>query len=89
MNRELLNQLAKEKKINLKDYDYYYGQVIGKWLYADFCVRCATHVAQPMRMLTIKMSATALDKRNAMGKSNYISYDYESQGRFLYIPEMK
>lgn len=89
MTRELLNKLAKEKHVNLNDYDYYYGQVIGKWLYIEFCVRCAVGVSRPLTMLSLKLSATALDKRNAIGKSDYISYDYDSEGRFLYIPEMK
>lgn len=88
MNRDLLNQLAKERKINLKDYDYYYGKVIGKWVYVEFCVRCAVGASRPLTMLSIKLSATALDKRNYNGKSEYYSWDYESDGRFLYIPEI-
>lgn len=89
MTRELLEALAKEKKINLNDYDYYYATIVGKFLYIEFSVRCGIGVCAPLVMKEIKLSATALDKRNAQGKSDFISWDYVTDGNRLYIKEIK
>lgn len=89
MTRELLNQIAKAKKINLNDYEYYYGQIIKGYIHIYLGVRCAVGVAAPLTMKTIKLRACAVDKKYFNDESDYASWDYETEGHYLYIPTMK
>lgn len=85
----MLNELAKVKKINLNDYEYYYGQVIKGFVYIYLGVRCAVGVAAPMTMKTIKLRCSTINDKNGRGEIDYNAWDYETDGHYLYIPTMK
>lgn len=85
----MLNELATAKKINLSEYDYYYAQIIKGYLHIHFCVRCGVGACTPMTMKTLKLRCFNIDQKNARGESDYMSFDYETDGHFLYIPTMK
>ncbi len=89
MTKKMLQELAESKKFNLEDYDYYFAWISKGYINIELSVRCGIGICTPTVWKSFKLRCCTIDNRNAMGLSDYISWDYITEGEYLYIPEMK